>query len=416
MTPVLCAASMAHQDRYEACTTGPDRAVSRFLVLMCGAGFAMSLTAPLEVLFAVSIGYTPAMAGGFMLFSSLGVITVDVFGTRLVPLMNARSSVTIGLIMFGAACIGMAVAWTFPLMLAVRLLQGFGAGMMLGGALQAAVRVAPVDSARALARFNAGFLLGGAAGSPAGLIAAAVIRGTAGDRGAFVGTGALALILAAAVLRFLPRLACPLGDGPLGGGPPRLSLPKFGRGRADLAGLAIAMIGDFLRGGVLFTALPLAGAARGFPTLTIGIAIALMSVAEIVVLTRAGAVLRWLGLARVLLAASVLGCVCSAALALIPGQAAYLGVSAVFGVALAGMTIGLPLVAVGLAGDSAAGLARFRISAGVGMLAGSVGCAILGTAAGPAPLFWVVTAVLAGGACLVRNLARPAAPARVISG
>lgn len=402
---------MAHQDHYETCTAEPDRAAVRFLVLMCGAGFAMSLTAPLEVLFAVSIGYTPVMAGGFMLFSGLGVITVDVFGTRLVPLMDARSSVTLGLMMFGTACIGMAVAWTFALMLAVRLLQGFGAGMMLGGALQAAVRVAPVDSARALARFNAGFLLGGAAGSPAGLLAAAFIRGTAGDRGAFVATGALALILAVAVLRFLPRLGSPLG-----GGTPRLSLPRFGRGRADLSGLAIAMIGDFLRGGVLFTALPLAGAVRGFPILIIGIAIALMSLAEIIVLAWAGAVLRRLGLGRVLLSASVLGCACSAALALIGGQAAYLAVSAVFGVALAGMTIGLPLVAVGLAGDSSAGLARFRISAGVGMMAGSVGCAILGTTAGPAPLFWVVTAVLAGGACLVRNLAQPATPAGVISG
>lgn len=406
---------MPHQDREETRIAEPDPAAVRFLVLMCGAGFAMSLTAPLEVLFAVSIGYTPAMAGGFMLFSGLGVITVDVFGTRLVPLMNARSSVTLGMMMFGTACIGMAIAWTFPLMMTVRLLQGFGAGMMLGGALQAAVRVAPVDSARALARFNAGFLLGGAAGSPAGLIAAAVIRGTAGDRGAFIGTGVLALIIAAAVFRFLPPLACPLGDGPLGGGPPRLSLPRLGWGRADVSGLAIAMIGDFLRGGVLFTALPLAGVARGFPTLTIGIAIALMSLAEIVVLTRAGAVLRRLGLGRVLLSASVLGCACSAALALVPGQAAYLGVSAVFGVALAGMTIGLPLVAVGLAGDSSAGLARFRISAGVGMLAGSVGCAILGTAAGAAPLFWVVTGVLAGGACLVRNLAQLATPAGVIS-
>lgn len=367
---------MAHQDRCETSAPGPDRATARFLVLMCCAGFAMSLTAPLEVLFAVSIGYTPAMAGGFMLFSGLGVIAVDVFGTRLVPLMNARSAVTIGLAMFGIACIGMAVAWTFPLMLAVRLLQGCGAGMMLGGALQAAVRVAPVDSARALARFNAGFLLGGAVGSP-GLIAAAMIRGTAGDRGAFIGTGTLALILAVAVLRCLP----PLGHGALGGGPPRLSLPRFCRGRGDLAGLAIAMVGDFLRGGVLFTALPLAGAVRGFPVLTIGIAIALMSLAEIIILTRAGAVLRRFGLARVLLSASVLGCACSAALALVPGQAAYLGVSAIFGVALAGMTIGLPLVAVGLAGDSAAGLARFRISAGVGMLAGSACCAILGTAA-----------------------------------
>jgi predicted MFS family arabinose efflux permease len=343
------------------------------------------------------------------------VITVDVFGTRLVPLMNARSSVSLGLMLFGAACIGMAVAWTFPLMMAARLLQGFGAGLMLGGALQAAVRVAAVDSARALARFNAGFLLGGAVGSPAGLLAAAVIRGTAGDRGAFVSTGILAFILAAAVLRFLPRLAPPLGDGLLGGGPPRLSLPRLGWTRADLSGLAIAMIGDFLRGGVLFTALPLAGAVRGLPTLTIGIAIALMSLAEIVVLTRAGTVLRHLGLARVLLSASVLGCACSASLALLPGQAAYLGVSAVFGIALAGMTIGLPLVAVGLAGDSSAGLARFRISAGVGMLAGSVGCAVLGTTAGPAPLFWVVAAVLACGACLVRNLAR-LPPAGVVPG
>jgi hypothetical protein len=49
------------------------------------------------------------------------------------------------------------------------------------------------------------------------------------------------------------------------------------------------------------------------------------------------------------------------------------------------------------------------------MLAGSVGCAILGTTAGPAPLFWVVTAVLAGGACLVRNLAQPGVGAAVIS-
>jgi predicted MFS family arabinose efflux permease len=406
---------MAVQDRYETYRGETGRAAVRFLALMCGAGFAMSLTAPLEVLFAVSIGYTPAMAGGFMLFSGVGVITVDVFGTRLVPLMNARSSVSLGLVMFGTACIGMAVAWTFPLMMAVRLLQGFGAGLMLGGALQAAVRVAPVDPARALARFNAGFLLGGAVGSPAGLIAAAVIRGTNGDRGAFLGTGAIALVLAAALRRFLPPLGRPLGDGPPGGGRPRLSLPRLGWGRADRSGLAIAMIGDFLRGGVLFTALPLAGAARGFPTLTIGIAIALMSLAEIVVLTRAGTVLRHLGLARVLLSASVLGCGCSAALALIPGEAAYLCVSAVFGIALAGMTIGLPLVAVGLAGDSSSGLARFRISAGVGMLAGSVGCAILGTAAGPAPLFWVVTAVLGCGACLVRNLAQLAAPARVTS-
>ena len=373
---------------------------------MCGAGAAMSLTAPLEVLFARSIGYTPPMVVGFMLFSAAGVIVIDVFGTQLVPLMSARTSVSCGLALFGVACIGMALATTYPVMMAVRLLQGFGGGMMIGGGLQAAVRVASVGSARALARFNAGFLLGGAVGSPCGLIVAALVDGTVGYRGAFLATGVLALVIAGAVLRLLPRLATPVEAGR-----PRLSLPRLGRAKGTLSGLAIAMVGDFLRGGVLFTALPLAGSVRGFPTMTIGIAIALMSVTEIIVLTLAARLLRRFGLLRILLAALLLGCACGATLALAPSRAAYLGVSAVFGVALAGMTISLPLVTVGLVGESSAGLARFRISAGIGMLVGSVGCAFLGATAGPTPLFWVVTAVLAGGLALIRNLGQHVRPA-----
>lgn len=388
-----------------------DRTVRKFLVLMCGAGFAMSLTAPLEVLFATSIGYTPAMIGAFMLFSSTGVILVDVFGTRLVPLMTARSSVSLGLALFGVACIGMAVARTFPCMMAVRLLQGFGSGMMMGGGLQAAIRVAPVDSARAVARYNAGFLLGGAAGSPVGLIAAALVHGTAGYRGAFLATGGLALVLTIAVRRRLPQLAPVVGAGR-----PRFSLPRLGRTRGTFAGLAVAMVGDFLRGGVLFTALPLAGAVRGFPTLTIGVAIALMSLTEILVLTQATPLLRRVGLIRVLVLALALGCGCGVALALTPSKGAYLAVSATFGVALAGMTIGLPLIAVGLVGDSSAGLARFRISAGIGMLIGTVGCAVLGSAAGPAPLFWLVTVVLAGGIGLVGNIAQRFTPGGLAAG
>jgi len=75
------------------------------------------------------------------------------------------------------------------------------------------------------------------------------------------------------------------------------------------------------------------------------------------------------------------------------------------------MTISLPLVTVGLVGESSAGLARFRISAGIGMLVGSVGCAFLGATAGPTPLFWVVTAFLDESLALIRNLGQHVRPA-----
>lgn len=154
---------------------------------------------------------------------------------------------------------------------------------------------------------------------------------------------------------------------------------------------------------MLFTALPLAGATRGFSTLTIGVAIALMSMAEIVVLTVAYRVLDRIGLVAVLAVSLVLGCGCAALLAAFDTQPAYLGVSLVFGCALAGVTVGLPLVAIGIVGESTSGLAWFRISAGIGMLGGSVGCAVLGTVAGAGPLFTVVAVVLAAGVLLVRD-------------
>ncbi|MEV6012462.1 MFS transporter [Streptomyces sp. NPDC051976] len=373
---------------------------------MAAAGCTMSLTAPLEVLFAEDIGYGPLLIVGFMLTSSFGVIVIDIFGTHCVPALDARLTLTAALALFGLACIGMAVAWTVPIMMGVRLLQGFGGGMMLGGGLQAAVRVpqgpqGPRNPARALGRFNAAFLFGGAVGSPVGLIIAGVVHGVTGYRIAFGITGTLALLIATGVLFTLPSLAAPAGFDR-----PRIGLPRFDKVPGTLSALLLAMVGDFLRGGVLFTALPLAGAARGFPILGIGVAIGLMSFVEIVMLTVAYRLLARLGLAGLLLSALGLGLACATVLAVDESPLAYLAVSALFGCVLAGTTIGLPLVVVGLVGDSSAGLARFRISAGLGMLAGSAGCATLGTAVGAAPLFWVVTAVLLGGLALAYDLGR----------
>ena len=83
-----------------------------------------------------------------------------------------------------------------------------------------------------------------------------------------------------------------------------------------------------------------------------------------------------------LIASLVLGTLCATLLALKPGVTTYLVVSALFGVSLAGATASLPVLVVAQVGDSSAGLAKFRISAGIGILGGSVGCAVLAPKSG----------------------------------
>jgi len=374
-----------------------------FLPLMAASGITLSLTAPLEVLFVREFSDSSAYIGIFMLSSAVGVIVVDVFGTRFVPGLDARGALAVGLSVFGVACIGMGLALGgIPLMLS-RVLQGFGGGMMLGAGLQAAVRVNPLtgDIARSVGRFNAAFLFGGAIGAPGGLLVAGLIDGRAGYQVAFVVTGALSLLIAAIVIVALPGMAAPPGMPP-----PRIGLPRFGRTPGGNAALVLAMSGDFLRGGVLFTALPLAGAARDYPTITITAAIALMSGIEIIVLLLAYRLIRYTGVVAMLMASFGLGMVCATLLTVMPGATTYLAVSVLFGISLAGATASLPVLVVAQVGESSAGLAKFRISAGIGILAGMVGCAVLGTEIGIGPLFALIAVILLGSAVLAQFVGR----------
>jgi MFS family permease len=378
-----------------------------FLPLVAAGGVAMSLTAPLEVVFAREFWHTGLFIGIFMLTASVGVIAVDVFGTRFIPGLDARITLTVGLVVFGVACIGIGLASGGVVLMVSRVLQGIGGGVVLGAGLQAAVRVRPIDGdvAQSVGRFNAAFLFGGAIGSPGGLLVASFIDGRLGYQTAFVGTGVLALIVAAAVGLALPKLTVPLGIPR-----PRIGLPVFDKAPGGRAALVLAMSGDFLRGGVLFTALPLAGAALEYSTLTISLAIALMSGVEILVLLIAYRYVRPEVIVVILIASFVLGVVCAALLALVPGVTTYLAVSALFGVSLAGATVSLPVLVVAQVGESSAGLAKFRISAGIGMLVGSVGCAILGAQAGVAVLFGLIAVVLLASAQLARVVGRRLAP------
>ncbi|CAN5141223.1 hypothetical protein BH09ACT8_BH09ACT8_08350 [soil metagenome] len=383
-----------------------------FLPLVAAGGVAMSLTAPLEVVFAREFWHTGLFIGIFMLTASVGVIVVDVFGTRFIPGLDARVTLTVGLIVFGVACIGIGLASGGVVLMVSRVLQGIGGGVVLGAGLQAAVRVGPIaglvgsdNVAQSVGRFNAAFLFGGAVGSPGGLLVASFIDGRLGYQAAFVGTGVLALIVAAALTVALPRLTAPLGIPRA-----RIGLPVFDKAPGGHAALVLAMSGDFLRGGVLFTALPLAGAALEYSTLTISLAIAMMSGVEILVLLIAYRYVRADVIVAILIASFVLGVVCAALLAVVPGVPTYLAVSALFGVSLAGATVSLPVLVVAQVGESSAGLAKFRISAGIGMLVGSVGCAILGAQAGVAVLFGLIAVVLLASAQLARVVGRRLAP------
>jgi predicted MFS family arabinose efflux permease len=378
-----------------------------FLPLMAAGGVAMSLTAPLEIVFVREFWPTGLFIGIFMLSASIGVIVVDVFGTRFIPGLDARLTLTVGLVLFGVACIGIGLATGGALLMASRVLQGIGGGVVLGAGLQAAVRVRPLpgDVAQSVGRFNAAFLFGGAIGSPGGLLVAGFIDGRLGYQTAFVGTGVLAVVVAAALAVALPKLVAPPGLPPT-----RIGLPRFDKTPGSRAALMLAMSGDFLRGGVLFTALPLAGAALGYSTMTISIAIALMSSVEIVALLIAYRYIRNDGVVATLIASFAVGMVCAALLALVPGQTTYLLASALFGVSLAGATASLPVLVVTQVGESSAGLAKFRISAGIGLLAGSVGCAVIGAQVGIAALFGLIAVVLLASAQLARVVGRRMAP------
>jgi MFS family permease len=391
-----------------------------FLPLMAASGVTMSMTAPLEVLFVREFSHSSAYIGIFMLSASAGVIVVDLFGTRFVPGLDARAALTVGLFLFGAACIGMGLAPGGTLLMASRVLQGFGSGVVLGAGLQAAVRVhqpfaanAPVaspapsgDLSRSLGRFNAAFLFGGAVGAPGGLLVAGIVDGRVGYQVALVVTGLLALLVAAVLAAVLPRLAAPQGIPR-----PRLGLPRFDKTPGSGAALVLAMSGDFLRGGVLFTALPLAGAAREYSTITITAAIALMSGVEIVVLLVAYRLIRYVRVVDMLTASLALGTLCAMLLAVMPGTTTYLVASALFGVSLAGATASLPVLVVSQVGDSSAGLAKFRISAGIGILGGSVGCAVLGTEIGIEEAFAVIAVALLGSVGLAHFVGRRLAAA-----
>jgi predicted MFS family arabinose efflux permease len=337
----------------------------------------------------------------FILTPASIVLLVDVFGTRLVPRIDARGTLATGTLLFAISSFALGASPIFSPLIAGRALQGLGAGLVLGSALQAAVRLYP-DRQHALGSFNAAFLLGAALGAPVGGFVASLAPGTSGYRLTFAICGALALLVALILRVALPPLPPVITAGEATIGFPRLSGPPGSR-----SALALGMLGDFLRGGVVYTALPLAGQARHFSTVTIGVAVGLLSAVEIVTLRAAGRFLKRVGVVPFLLTALGLGVVVAAGLALVSGSLAFLGGAVLFGVVMAGATLAPPLVIVALSHDDpASGLASYRIASGTGMLVGSTGAGAAVATIGASGVFLLVGAVLLGGLVLAYRTGR----------
>jgi predicted MFS family arabinose efflux permease len=362
---------------------------------MTAAGFVVAMTAPLELIYARRLGAGVIALALFIVMPATTVLLVDVFGTRFVPRLDSRGTLTIGIFIFALSSFALGASPTFPPLIAGRALQGFGGGLVLGAALQAAVRVNP-DRQHALGSFNGAFLLGAALGAPAGGFIASLAPGTSGYRLAFGVCGILALLVALALRTALPPLPPHSGSGVAKIGLPRLSgSPGIG------AALALGMLGDFLRGGVVYTALPLAGQARHLSTVTIGVAVGLLSAVEILTLRNAARFFKRFGVKAFLLAALGLGVVVAGALAVAEGRLTFVAGAVLFGMVVAGATIAPPLLIVALSDDDpASGLASYRIASSVGMLVGSTGAGAAMAAIGASGVFLAVAAVLLGGLVL----------------
>jgi MFS family permease len=369
--------------------------------LMIAAGFALGMTAPLELLYARRFSTGSLAVGLFLMSSVASIILVDLLGTRFVPRLEARATLTAGILLFGAASVLFGVTTTFWPLIVARILQGLGATVLTGAALQAAVRVHDSHE-HALGSVQGAQMLGQGVGAPCGGLAATLVAGTAGYRLAF-GLCALACLLIALAFRLgLPTLPSPAKA--------EIGLPDFAGGAGMRRALALGVLGNYLRSGVQSTGLPLIGDARGYSTATIGLAVGLLSIVMIGTLRSSRRIFTRVEPGRCLVAASGGGISAAAVLALVDSPAAFFGAGLVFGGVIAVAMVAPPLLILSRSRDTAEGLAPYRIASSVGSVLGSTSVNAAVTAVGTAGALSAIGGVLLGGIGLGGSIARrPAA-------
>lgn len=368
----------------------------RFFVVVAMTGVAMGMTAPLTALFAESLGASSFMAGFTVSSIALTLLVVDFFGTQVVQRVGGRFAMTFSLVLFGLGSIFSAIAPSLGWMISARALQGVGAAFFLGGGIIVAVRMAGESGqGRAIGLFNAAFFSGITIGPLLGTIVVTQRDGIGGFRLAFAACSLVCFVAALATRVLLPAMRADAK--------PRLSLPRPPRprpGRRALPPLVLSGIGHGVRGGLVFTIIPLLGEQDlGFGIIIVGVALAVLSVGDILVMWVSGALADRFTPRTILTAGFLWGAMVCLAVRLVDGPASFVIWCAASSVVVGVAWVVPVAVVLDVVEDREAGLSTYRIAADVGQLLGGVTAGILIALVGTvdaATAFGVGFAVLAG--------------------
>jgi aspartyl-tRNA(Asn)/glutamyl-tRNA(Gln) amidotransferase subunit A len=335
------------------------------LVVVAGVGFG--LTAPFTALLVTELGAGPAVAGLAVSSIAVSLLAIDLFGTRWVPRLDARSALSWAALIFGIGSLIQAAAPTVAVVIAGRVLQGAGGALFMGGGVQLIVRLAPEGAeGRAIGAFNASWFSGIAMGPPLGGWLAHLGSPLFGLRLVFGVAGAVNIVASVLNRRSLPSLP---SDRPRELGWPQLG----GLGTWPIRGtLVLTGVGQAVRGGLAMTVVPLLGYdALGVDTTVVSVALFGLSVVEVSTMRAAGRASDRLGRRSLLTAALLAGVVSCLLIAAAGSQLMFVLAVASLGLAVGGTWVVPVAMVVDLAPDQEAGLAAYRIAADLGMLIGS---------------------------------------------
>jgi MFS family permease len=353
----------------------------RFLVICFFTGAALGMTAPITVLFALSFGVSDGLGGLTWATIAIGLALVDVFGTKVVPRLDGRVTMWLSLSVFSVGLLISGLAPSLAVMIAGRVVQGAGAAIVMGGALQVVVRFTPPErTGRAIGAFNAAWFAGISMGPLVGGLLSEIGEGQQGFRIAFAVSAATSLVVALAARLVLPSIPS--------GRTPRVSLPRRPRPRAGFRvwpPLALGTFSEASRGALVFTLIPLFGTYRlGLSTGTIGVALSALAVVDITSMRFGGMLADRVGRRPVFAGALAIGALACLMAPFVVNLGLFIGWCAVLGVPVALAWVIPAAMIVDVSAEREAGLAAYRISADAGVASGSTVAGVAAGAVGPA--------------------------------
>lgn len=378
--------------RFADALPGPAFDERRFLAIVALCGVGLGMTAPITVLYASSFGAGPAVAG--LTWSSLAVslLAVDVLGTRVVPRLDGRTMLWSSLTIFGVGQLASAAAPSLVALIASRVVQGVGAAIFMGGGLQLVVRAAPPERVgRAIGTFNATLFAGISTGPLIGGGLGSVGSGQTGFRVACAVCGAVSGLAAIAARLGLPSIPALRAM--------QIGLPRRPRARPGLQmwpALALGGLGQALRGGVVFTVIPLFGSDHlGLATAEIGLGLSALAVVDIATMRVGGILVDRFRRSAILSAALVAGVVACASAPLVAGLPGFLVWCAAVGLSVGATSVVPAVIVVDVAAETEPAIAAFRISGDAGEIVGATAVGGLVGSVGHGRTFGVVGGLLA---------------------